>query len=216
MNPFDRSLLDVLRTTPEKGSLLVESVKESTHAWRSGAPQRRVTVREIRRSLISDESLENCRHYLDGLDVDGFERAELEVRQCPQHCDFHGSNILVDIDHRTLLIDYGEVGEATASLDPITLELSVLFHPHGAAVRGTWPTIIQLESWDSPDIYTESCPFPGFIRACRTWAFEAAAGDREVFANLYAYCVRQLLYDDTNKEFAVALVRVAMRGFKST
>jgi CheY-like chemotaxis protein len=214
--PFARSIFDVLRLNPENGSELVQSAKEGTQAWRTGAPQRRITVQEIRRSLISDDRFKDCLHYLKGIDIEAFERSELEVRQCAQHCDFHGSNILVDGNHRTLLIDYGEVDEATSSLDAITLELSVLFHPNGASVRGTWPRITQLESWDNLDIYTENCPFSEFIRACRTWAFEVAAGGREVFANLYAYCVRQLAYADTNKDFALTLVRVAIRAFEST
>ena len=45
---------------------------------------------------------------------------------------------------------------------------------------------------------------------------EVAAAGREVFANLYAYCVRQLAYSDTNKDCAVILLKVAMRGFEST
>jgi hypothetical protein len=47
-----------------------------------------------------------------------------------------------------VIIDYGEVGEGTASLDPVTLELSLLFHPKGplrpsGAAFGAWPTEAQ-------------------------------------------------------------------------
>lgn len=213
---YDRSMFDVLRNSPDKGALTVTQVRERTEPWRTDSPQRRTSVREIRTGLMSDDSLHGCLHYLKEIDIEAFEAKELEVHQCAQHCDFHGSNILVDAEHRTLLIDYGEVGEATASLDPIILELSLLFHPDGVAVRDEWPELTQLESWDNLDTYTKHCPVAAFVRACRLWAFEVAAGGREVFANLYAYSVRQLEYEDTNKDFAIALVRVAMRGFEST
>jgi CheY-like chemotaxis protein len=215
-DPYDRSVFDLLLNEPHKISLAIDNVKQGTQPWRTEAPQRRTTVGDIRRRLIPDGSFENCRHFLDGIDLESFEQKELEIRQCAQHCDFHGSNILVDANNRTLLIDYGEVGEATASQDPIVLELSVLFHPDGKPTLGKWPTIADLDMWDDLDLYVADCPVAEFIRECRAWALEAAAGGREVFANMYGYAVRQLQYDDTNKDFAVALVKSAMRAFEST
>ncbi len=213
---YDRSVFDVLRNSPDKGAVTVAQIIQRTQPWRTDAPQHRTSIGDIRRALMADDSLNGCLHYLTGIDVAAFESKELEVHTCAQHCDFHGSNILVDAEHRTLLIDYGEVGEATASLDPIILELSLLFHPDAANVRGDWPAIVELDSWDNLDTYTENCPVAEFVRACRSWAFEVAAGGREVFANVYAYSLRQLEYGDTNKDFAVALVKVAIRGFEST
>jgi RIO-like serine/threonine protein kinase len=46
------------------------------------------------------------------------------LKPCIQHCDLHGFNVLVDSDRSAVLIDYGEVTDATAALDPVTIELS--------------------------------------------------------------------------------------------
>ena len=91
-------------------------------------------------------------------------------------------------------------------MDPITLELSLLFHPDSPGAGGAWPTLQDAHVWGDLDAYVACCPFAQFVRECRSWALRAAAGKREVAASAYAYLVRQLKYRDTRKELALALL----------
>ena len=140
-----------------------------------------------------------------------FEGRQIQTRWCCIHGDLHGENVLVARDGSAVIIDYGEVGEGTVSLDPVTLELSLLFHPKGplrpgGAGFGAWPTEAQAAIWGDLDCYVAGCPAEAFVRECRAWALHSAAGRREIAATAYSYLVRQLKYDDTNKELALALL----------
>ena len=128
----------------------------------------------------------------------------------------HGENVLVSADGSAVFIDYGDVGEATASHDAITLELSLLFHPKGPLRGGAWPTHAQAGSWGDLDRYVEGCPAETFVRECRAWAGRAAAGNREVAVTAYAYLMRQLKYEDTDKVLALALLAGAKALFDAT
>ena len=54
--------------------------------------------------------------------------------------------------------------------------------------------------------YLVGCPFQEFIHKSRQWALRVAAGKRDVAVSAYSYLVRQLKYDDTNKELAAVLL----------
>lgn len=144
--------------------------------------------------------------------IPDFENREVQTRWACIHGDLHGCNVLVSSAGATVLIDYGDVGEGPASLDPVTLELSILFHPNAADAAATWPSTEQAKSWGNLDAYLVDCPFPEFIRQCREWALRIAAGNRDVAASAYSYLVRQLKYDGTDKERAIALLE-GVRGF---
>jgi hypothetical protein len=118
----------------------------------------------------------------------------------------HGENVLVSPDGSAVIIDYGDVDEGTASLDPITLELSLLFHPKGPLRGGAWPSHAQAVSWGNLDQYVQGCPAEAFVRECRAWASSAAAGNREVAVTAFSYLMRQLKYGDTDKALALALL----------
>ena len=57
---------------------------------------------------------------------------------------------------------------------------------------------------------------PEFIRTCREWAEEIAAGRREIAACAYTYLLRQLKYDDTNKARILALLEGARAMMAAT
>ena len=148
-----------------------------------------------------------------GLDwILDFEAREIQSRWACVHGDLHGCNILVAADGAIVLIDYGEVGDGPASLDPVTLELSLLFHPDSVRAAGEWPTVDQARAWGALDIYLVDCPFTEFVRECRQWALRVGAGNRDVAASAYSYLLRQLKYDDTNKDISLALLE-GVRSF---
>lgn len=209
---FDESAFDVAKDASERAGAMIGNVEAATARWVADGPETRRTIKQFRQRLLGDERLADVRATY-GLDwVPDFEGREIQTRWACVHGDLHGCNVLVSADGAIILIDYGNVGEGPASLDPVTLELSLLFHPEVAGVAGQWPSSDQARAWGDLDAYLVDCPFPEFLRECRQWAHRVAAGNRDVAASAYSYLVRQLKYDDTNKELAVALLE-GVRNF---
>ncbi len=171
--------------------------------WVVDAPLVVRSLTELRRPLISDLQLRDSGATL--LDERGI---EITVRESMSHADLHGLNVLVNPLAEPTLIDYGEVRRANAALDPVTLELSAIYHPAIAGRLGGWPSDVQAASWHDLDAYCVNCPVESFIRICRGWAEDVSAGPEEVLATAYAYSVRQLKYEGP----AVSLAHLVAQG----
>lgn len=203
----DESAFDIVGSSPDKVEGVIRNVESAMARWIEGVPQTRKTIRQIRQRLLDDDSLDRVREKVKLDWIQDFEDREIQVRWACCHGDLHGKNIFVS-PAGTQLIDYGDVGDGPASLDPVTLELSLRFHPDAPAMSDTWPCADQARRWGDIDAYLDRCPFPQFVRECRAWALRAAAGKREVAAAAYSYLliVRQLKYNDTDKDRALALL----------
>lgn len=202
---FDKSAFDVACNTSEQPKEVICKVEEAIVPWIEGVPETRKRIRQIRQRLLSDESLDEIRGTF-ALDwIKEFESQEIQARWGCSHGDLHGCNVLVS-PGGVALIDYGDVAEGPASLDPVTLELSLLFHPNAPDRAGVWPSTEQANAWGHLETYLDSCPFAEFVQECRAWALRSAAGHREVTASAYSYLVRQFKYDDTDKDLALALL----------
>lgn len=202
---FDESAFDVAGNAPERSEAVIRSVETATARWIDGVPETRRPVREIRQRLLSDESLHQVREAFSLDWIEGFEDREIQAKWACCHGDLHGCNVLVS-QTEVALIDYGDVGDGPASLDPVTLELSLVFHPDTPERASAWPSADQARRWGNLDAYLEGCPFPEFVRECRNWAMRVAAGNREIAVSAYSYLARQLKYEDTDKERALALL----------
>ena len=213
---FDQTAFQAAIADLNSARAVILSVESGTRQWGEGVNQSRRTVQEIRRRLLNDERLQSVLEQHELGWVEDFEKAPIQTRWCCVHGDMHGENVLVSANGSAVIIDYGDVGDATASLDPITLELSLLFHPKSPLRGGAWPTHDQAASWGSLDKYLQECPAKHFVSECRAWAGRAAAGDREVAATAYAYLMRQLKYEDTDKALTLALLAGAKALFDAT
>jgi CheY-like chemotaxis protein len=207
----DVALFDVLRQSPEKAAGLVDLVRRGTAPWFAAGQIESMTVGDVRRALISDPKFADVERYLEHCPWRDVEARVVQVRRCPQHRDLHGLNVLIE-DERPVLIDYGEMGEAPSALDPITLELSVYFHPKGPGVDTERTAIVGGRWWSGP----LSGRWEPFVRQCRVWAEAVAAGERERLACGYAYAVRQLKYADADKELASAIACTAAQELQAT
>jgi thiamine kinase-like enzyme len=165
-----------------------------------------VRVGAIRRRLIGDVALANIEGELQGIDIVAVELLEIDVAHCVQHGDLHCANVLFDDRGLPMFIDYPETGRTLASLDPIALELSTVFHKH-APDRHGWPSEAQAVDWPDVGAFAAGAPYEAYLRACREWAMAVAGSQQEVLAVGYAYALRQLKYDDTDKVLARAIVR---------
>ncbi|MGK2957876.1 MAG: response regulator [Acidimicrobiales bacterium] len=208
---FPESLFDVLLRSPGEASTVVSKVAEMVKPWRDCTPVGSCTVAELREPFVGLARAEEELAKHGGALEPEVESATVQTRICLQHGDMHGLNVLVGPGAVPLIIDFGEVRKGPAATDPVVLELSVLFHPDAPDVLGGWPTAARAETWFDLDDYVLDCPVADFVRACRTWACHqgVAAGDREVAAAVYGFALRQLKYDETDKELALAIYRAA-------
>lgn len=190
-------------------------VRNMTTPWQRVAVQKRVSIKSIRESLLSDEKAYKL---IDDYQIRwarNFEQKMIQSKQAYFHGDLHGENILIDSkNERATLIDYGDISSGSIVIDPLTLECSFLFHP--SASKFSWPTLENAENWMDIDKYLEGCPIPNEIRFCRQWSENASAGNRDIAASLYAYSLRQLKYPETNKELALKLLESSRRIFENS
>lgn len=214
---FERTAFAAAPGSVADAASVVATIRACTSRWTDGVQQSRRTIQEVRRLTVSDKTCHELAAKF-GLEwLTEFETRQIQTRWCCTHGDLHGENVLLDNYGNAVVIDYGDVGEATASLDPVTLELSLLFHPKGPLRNSSigfagWPTEAQTRNWGNIDMYVAECALEPFVRQCRDWALGVAAGRREVAATAYAYLLRQLKYEDTNKELAIALLE-GVRAF---
>lgn len=184
--------------------------------WSEGVPQSPRTIGDIRKRMLDDDDLALIVQSR-GLEwVADFERHGAQTTWCCVHGDLHGENVLATPNAVGVLIDYGDVGDGPKSLDALTLEFSLLFHPKSPFVNGQWPSEQQAAQWYNLDEYLKDCPCPRFVSSARKWATDAAAGDREIAATAYSYFIRQLKYDTTDGTRALALLQGARNLYNTT
>jgi hypothetical protein len=195
----------------DKALGILQKTKPYFDNWLQGKDVKSTSVGDIRKLLCSDEKLVRVQKYLSHIDIEQFESKMLQANFNVQHADLHGKNILVSADLIPLIIDYGDVKIATSVLDAVTLELSLFFHPD---IKDRVPANLDIASnWFNDKKCTELSPFPKSADFLRLWALESAFLKRDYVATVYAYSVRQLTYDGTNKEFAAKLIESAVAAF---
>ncbi len=173
--------------------------------------EKRTTIGDIRKLVLSDENLEKIKQQYDLDWVSSFEAINVQVNWGCCHGDLHGLNILVK-DETAILIDYGDVKEAPACLDPITLELSLLFHPKGPLLVGNKISDTMIDSFLGESLQIDDDYCLDYINECRDWISNKSIGKKEVLSVRYAYLIRQLKYN-TNPDVALALLRKVYRQF---
>jgi len=193
---------------------IVNQLQKITSVWPQ-SPEAK-TVADIRRLTLSDAGFEKVRPTM-GMDwIEGIERFRVQTRWTCCHGDLHGLNVLVDQKNNPVLIDFGDMADGPACRDPVTLELSALFHKNGPLKGKGWPNAATALNWAELDLYLEDCPAPNFVKACREWAESQAQGSRDIPAMAYAFLLRQFKYDDTDKELARNLLLGIKAAFDQT
>jgi CheY-like chemotaxis protein len=215
LNGYNSSLFDRLQQG-DVDATLVPAIKEILSPWRQGVPTANVTIAQIRRKLLSDADLAVVQNKYGLIWIPEIEAKTIQSRSCCIHGDLHGGNLLLSNSGQPMLIDFGDVGSGTVSLDPITLELCLYFHPQFSPVSAAWLDGLDADNWNLLDQYAASMPRPQFVKDCRAWAHEVAASGREVLASAYAYLVRQLKYPDTDKQLAQRLLEAIRKAIYST
>ncbi len=212
--PYDG--FTITHANPEIATSIPETLSATLRPWCQGVPETRRTIGEIRRSVVADQDSLQIREKFPVPWADQFETRSIQARWCQSHGDLHGKNILIADDGRCVVIDYGDVGFRPASLDPITYELSFLFHPDGSLRTSGWPTLSQALHWGDLDLYLADCPIETVIQNLRHWTISVAAGKREIAASAYSYLLRQYKYPDNDPQLINALLDGVFRYFSET
>lgn len=206
---YSSALLDLLPEDEELAVRVLLGLKEKLSPWVAAAHQEECTVGDVRRWFLSDDEFPRIASGLPAR-VAVIEQMKIYVNKGPEHGDLHGFNVLVRTeDAAAVIIDYGSVSSAPVAVDPVTLELSCLFHPESAVRRLDWPSVEQTRRWASAVDFSDGSPIPKFVSSCREWAHERSASDGEVFAVAYAYAARQLKYADVDPLLAGAIAEAA-------
>lgn len=202
---YGRSLADLLGDDQAAAANVVRRLAELSSPWREGAPAVNTSVGALREAFIASAGYEGvCSELGDAFPFD-VENQQVQARICTAHGDLHALNVLLNEASEPLFIDFGRVQHAPASTDPVTMELSLGFHP---ALR-------ELYDWPTPECalqffnlaeYLVGSPVPDFVRVCREWSLQpgVGAGTRELAAVVLGYSIRQLMYPGTSKELACA------------
>jgi CheY-like chemotaxis protein len=195
------SLASVLQRDTPLAAEVVKKLSEIETGWLAGRHAEQVSVRQVCSLLAGDVDPVEVLRSTDPELATQLSTKEIQITRSVQHGDLHLENVLVGPDGEPVLIDYGRTEQRIASFDPVSLELSLIFHPSGRAVCADWPTIEQVRNFDDLETYLTGCPVSGFVRQCREWAFSVGS-DNEVYSCFLAYSVRQLQFPDTDKHLA--------------
>ena len=205
---YTKSLFDILKVSERSAIAVVEDLRGILAPWKKLSGKEVFRIRALRTQRISDSEFQPYRNALGS--SESFEEIEREVSTSCQHGDLHGLNVLCNESGNAIVVDFGNVGLAPSCVDPIILELSILFHSDSPFRSNPWPTDQQARAWFSLEEYLHGCPIPAFIRKCREWTYEAGR-PTDLSPIVYAEAVRQLKYGDTNHDRALAIAHAAMQ-----
>lgn len=200
------SLFERLAVDPSVGPKVVGRVRGGLQRWTEAATADLVTIAEVRRRLIDDEDAEAIEKKFGITSLRAIEARSIQVSQSCIHGDLHCGNVLVKSDGGAVLIDFGDAGPGFTSLDPIALELSLVFHPDARKLGLRDNLMGNLEAWPDVDSFARDDQMKDTIIACREWAHDVGGGDQSVLASAYAYGLRQLKYETVDPAITVTFV----------
>lgn len=203
---YKSTFFDIAARDDKKSVEVLCKLRAALGRWSDARNVEATTISEVRRRVLTDESFNNIvkTHNLERLY--DFENKNVSIARSCTHGDLHGGNILINETLLPVLIDFGDVGLGFTCLDPLTLELSLIFHPDAIANGISAQLEPLLEHWPDLDKYVENNPFKLIIEYCREWAYDLGPNDNSVIIAAYVFTLRQLKYTTINPETTIKLV----------
>lgn len=204
-NNYKLDYFGLLKSNQKDTLVVLEKVLGLLNIWEKTQQVKNCSIKEIREKIFPDTKLEEINNYFESENLAKFEELNIRAKYSIQHADLHGKNILISEDLSPILIDYGDVSVAPSVLDIITLELSPFFH---GDMSGQYNIQLEyFENWFNDDLYISESPFPIVASYLRKMKRSRTMLNKDYAATVYAYCLRQLSYKDTNHDIAKILVR---------
>ena len=132
-----RDLVDCLENDTAAAVAVVGALEAAFEPLYAAGAAAEYTVLKLRRDIVRESDASRTAALEP--QVRALDSKTVRAHWCLQHGDLHGKNVLVDMDAHPVLIDYADVRTTTGCLDPVTLELSTVFHPACGTARGNWP-----------------------------------------------------------------------------
>lgn len=111
------------------------------------------------------------------------------------HGDLHAGNVLI-CENDPVLIDSDGNLFAAALVDPLTMLMSILAHPHSKLAIEKWPTPEQIESDFGESGFGAESAAPVWFATLHRWIDARSSSPREFWSVALAYAGRQLQFDD--------------------
>jgi len=203
---YKETFFEVVRRDAVAAVSVIEQVRASLERWSNVREVSKVTVGEIRKGKLDDETFEETIKKYGLEKIRDIENIHVNASISCIHGDLHGGNILVNQAGTPVLIDFGDVGFGYTGLDPITLEMSLIFHPDCLLSGISQEIQSSLEHWPIIDEYCKNNPFGNLVKYCRDWAYDISGDDRSVLAAGYAFAIRQLKYNNVNADKTISLI----------
>ena len=201
------SLFDRLAKDAAIGPTVVKHVRGALARWTEAATAELVTIGTIRSRLISDEDFADVVKRTDLGELAKLEAKQVQASKSCIHGDLHCGNVLVKSSGEAVVIDFGDAGPGFTGLDPIALELSLVFHPDAKKLGLRDGLIGNLDAWPDVDRFAGTDKLRSMVNACREWAHDVGGGDQSVLASAYAYAVRQLKYDTVPSDITIKFLK---------
>ncbi|END9080142.1 response regulator [Yersinia enterocolitica] len=204
---YTETLFNVIRNDPCKAVDVIKKVRNSMERWSTARKVSRVKIAEIRRAKLNDTDFNKLTAQYDIEEIKDIEDIFVNISESCIHGDLHGGNVLVNQAGTPILIDFGDVGFKYTGLDPITLEMSLIFHPDCVVSEISHEIRPSINNWPNIDRYCQDNPFREVIKYCRDWAYDISGDDKSVLAAGYAFAVRQLKYDTISADDTIVLIK---------
>ena len=117
LNDYNSSLFDRLQVGDVNADV-VPAIKRLMTPWSQGVPAATVSIAGSRRKSLGDAELAKIQTTYGLISVPEIEAKTAQSRTCCIHGDLHGGNLLLNSAGDPMLIDFGDVGAGTISLDP--------------------------------------------------------------------------------------------------
>ena len=202
------SFFDRLNEKPHQSADTVQRVRNGLDRWSQAANADLVTIASIRQRLLSDEDAHLLEKKFNLSSLRSVEELEIQASQSCIHGDLHCGNVLVSSDGHAILIDFGDVDHGFTALDPIALELSLIFHPEAIKLGFHDRLVKNLQSWNNVESFADDEPLTPMVIACRNWAYDVGGGDQAVLASAYAYAMRQLKYETVDPKVTLGFLEL--------
>ncbi|MFM4838013.1 response regulator [Aeromonas veronii] len=204
---YTDTLFNIIRNDPCMAVDVIRIVRASMERWSTARKVSRVKIGEIRKAKLNDSNYNKLITQYGIEEIKDIEDIFVNISVSCIHGDLHGGNVLVNQKGTPVLIDFGDVGSGYTGLDPITLEMSLIFHPDCLISNISHEIRPFIDMWPNIDRYCQDNPFREVIKYCRDWAYDISGDDKSVLAAGYAFAVRQLKYDTVSANETIVLIK---------
>lgn len=210
--PTSTSFYEVVRRSPEQASEVIGQLRGVFSSWTAEQTVEEFEVAELVRLQISPAVGDRFKYELAVAGVTGLSGARIELPGYLQHGDLHGKNLFVTDQRAPFLVDFAHTRVQHGPVDPVSLELSMIFHP-SSPVYGVVDVAV-CDNWFDASTLEAASPLGAVAKACRRWCSEDGYGTAEHALATLLYALWILNHTDAPR-LALALAEAAVKQLSS-